>query len=292
MEQINASNINLKHEWFSFLKQVFLKHKYNLKAFDESELSILFFTQRKMSIFPKPRKILISKEFECPNHLKKGFNAVVKKIENGESLRPHISKRINQIDNKDKMLFDWGIHHLHLGERIETDGKAKRTSELLFVRFDNDIAYILLIKKHKNWALQEFIKILHNNWPNHLKDVELINMIDIDHENTDDDVARLRDANINSILKMENGTFYIGPGGGITGNGGSVEATRESIMFIDNLSKLENNIKNDPNRFFKEQFGQIDFIKFPLNFSFQFQSNLLVLCDYKNDITINFSITL
>ena len=58
----------------------------------------------------------------------------------------------------DKMLFNWGIHHLHMGE-------AERTDDLLFAVIEDDDAYFIDVRTHGNFADVDLLEVVDRNWP-------------------------------------------------------------------------------------------------------------------------------
>jgi hypothetical protein len=62
-------------------------------------------------------------------------------------------------------LAEWGVHHLHLCEEIESDGFVTRSSELLFAFFTSSDAYLIGIFDHHSWAKREVLETLVRNWP-------------------------------------------------------------------------------------------------------------------------------
>jgi hypothetical protein len=65
----------------------------------------------------------------------------------------------------DRMLADWGIHHLHLSNELETDGFVTGGNELLFALFGRDDAYLVGIYTHEDWSHEELVPIIVRNWP-------------------------------------------------------------------------------------------------------------------------------
>lgn len=47
---------------------------------------------KRRLVSQKPRKVLLSKEFTCPEYLKEGLNLLKEKIEKGKNIHHHLSK--------------------------------------------------------------------------------------------------------------------------------------------------------------------------------------------------------
>lgn len=170
-------------------------------------------------IFPIPRQIFVASNFNCPPQFQDTYNKITNAIQNGKPLFPYQSRMLKSTDYDDAMLMDWGVQHLHLGGTIEADGFAKRTKELLFVRFNHDSAYIIGIFKHKEWSNLDVIEVLHVNWPTSIASFKLKGIADISFTPTADELSKRRKVNVNSFIQTSDGTSYMGPGMGVTGAG-------------------------------------------------------------------------
>ena len=74
-----------------------------------------------------------------------------------------------KLSYNDRMLNDWGVHHLHLGDHIQRNGFIDRTKALLFCRFEQDDAYFVDILSHDYFFEQNLGVIMHENWPDMLR---------------------------------------------------------------------------------------------------------------------------
>lgn len=61
-----------------------------------------------------PRLLKVSDEFVCPVGFEAGWANLCRKIEVGESLKPHLSKAHWSLRNQDGLLDDWGVHHFFI----------------------------------------------------------------------------------------------------------------------------------------------------------------------------------
>jgi hypothetical protein len=106
---------------------------------------------------------------------------LVRKMEAGEDLKPHLSRAVDTAflsvqeraafpqhqreKDLDRMLADWGIHHLHLSNVVEADGFVTRGNNLLFALFSRNDAYLVGIYTHRDWLHEELVAIIVRNWP-------------------------------------------------------------------------------------------------------------------------------
>ena len=137
-----------------------------------------------------PRRVHISRELLANPDRKPygdGLAAVLREVANGSDLRPRMSTAIEHAYTQwvppllarrrprerhvDRLLADWGLHHLHLGD--EPHGKhpafVKRTPHVLFVAFKPDDAYLVDVAEHEsdgaNWSALAILEVVVRNWP-------------------------------------------------------------------------------------------------------------------------------
>lgn len=190
-------------------------------------------------IVHRKRRISFSKEISINEDLKL-FTDVINKVKNGDDINCFLSKRIRCLEYQDKLLNDWGIHHLHY--------QRKRADQLLFVMLSDDHAYFIDIMPHENykkrpnevtWTNSRLIQIVHSNWPDLLTFYK-INGVDKDTI-TDQERRTLRQLNCNSTITTSDGTTYWGIGEGLTSTGHSIKHLRE----VDYQIKCVKNMEQD-----------------------------------------------
>jgi len=79
----------------------------------------------------RQRKVHRSSELRLREHLlheplRTGLLVVEQELIGGQDLTPRLSRKLKDRTFNDKMLHDWGLHHLHLGTATENDGFVKR----------------------------------------------------------------------------------------------------------------------------------------------------------------------
>ena len=202
-------------------------NKEELAELNLNDLLLTYLNLHRKGIEKRPRKVLISQELKRnPIYKKKRkiIQKILKKLEKGEDISIYLSHRAVEPRQQDLLLNNWGIHHLHLGEKIETkprnrQGLAKGTKELLFARFEKDVVYLLDIKDHKSFSSKEFLGIIHNNWPKSIEQYR-VNVIDISHNASDEEIFQLWNAGYTVFIKIfdnENKpVIYFPIGGGIS----------------------------------------------------------------------------
>lgn len=191
----------------------------------------------------RPRTIHKAETFVCPEEVKEGLDWLESKIEQGGSLTPHLNKTI-QKDKLDGLLYDWGIHHLHLGSKFETTGFVERTEPVLFAVFRPNDVYFVDVRDHEGWSDKELLEIINRNWPELLS---IYRMTDVKPETTftEEDITSLRKAGVNTFHELSDGNSYLSMGGGITTAGTSQEAVRTYIEIIRMLGDIEKQIRKN-----------------------------------------------
>lgn len=191
----------------------------------------------------KPRTIHKADTFVCPEEVKDGLAWLESKIEKGESLNPHLNTAI-QKDKLDGLLYDWGIHHLHLGLKYETTGFVERTGPVIFAVFRCDDVYFVDVRDHEGWSDKELLEIINRNWPE-LLSVYKMERVKPETTFTEEDITSLRKAGVNTFHELSDGNSYLSMGGGITTAGTSQEAVKSYIWIVRMLRDIEKQIRNN-----------------------------------------------
>ena len=88
----------------------------------------------------------------------------------GGDLTPYLSKNIKVATSSDGLLWDYGMHHFHLGSSAVDSGFIRRSGYLLFAMVGDQDAYFVDVRKHHDpqdllWVRQDLLNIVHANWP-------------------------------------------------------------------------------------------------------------------------------
>lgn len=210
--------LDFRTDWIAFMRQALTTVGYsNLPTADE-DVEIAYFNLLSREIAQRPRRVHLSQGFACPPAHQTGFERLRHKVERGDDLRPHQTKTMQNLDFGDGQLNDWGIHHFHLGEKLETNGKfIERTGPVLFAMFKPDDAYFITIQSHdpaaRPWSDISMLEEAERNWP-HL----VVGLPGVSHrgENpTSTEIERARKAGVTALVTI-NGKLVVPPGGGVT----------------------------------------------------------------------------
>lgn len=221
-------------------------------------------------IFPHPRKIMYSSEFAVPKLLKAKVEVLEEEIKKGIALFPRLSRYIFDTRKQDGLLFDWGIHHLHLGTGTDKNHKqlVQSTDELVYAIFDSEYAYFLAISDHDRWADIHLLEIVKKNFPKFIEPYKLKGICSGSNGYSESDIVKLRQAGVSPII-MINDEAYFSPGGGINTAGGSLTSTTKIQQQIHWYEQAENLIKIDLtnliDRLPKEKYKGINTIELQMN---------------------------
>ena len=144
-------------------------------------------------------------------------------FENGESVLSFLSDRINDSESTDGLLWDYGLHHLHLSRQPGKAGFVKRSGWLLYARVTDDDVYFVDVRAHRDcerleWVRQEILSILHSNWPDLMEPVRLNGVTGV--QITDQQKKEIRRKNVNVAHRI-GGHTVMPLGMGVTGDGHS-----------------------------------------------------------------------
>jgi hypothetical protein len=253
MEQTSykITRIDFYSDWIEYLRNELIQMGYNVDSKATPEVIATQFLNVRHRLLPKiPRKVLVSREFHCPSHLQSDLKLFREKVEKGEDLYPHLSRKIKEVKFNDGMLNDWGVQHFHLGSKTITSGKDKGliegNNQILFVRVTKNVMYFIDVKDHKSWADKDVIEIIHSNWPESIAEYRVPPQSDLLPSKLNaDDISQVRNAGINVRLALSDGTVYMALGGGYMLNRLSLPVAITHQVNAKHLIEHENSIKNN-----------------------------------------------
>ncbi|MXZ60764.1 MAG: hypothetical protein F4228_01645 [Acidobacteria bacterium] len=212
-----------------------------------SDLAASYLEMLNRRIDPRPRRVHFSEQMsESLGRLRREADTNPQKeaseawsavfqirymMARGENVNAFLTKRIDSatgIRSRDGMLWDFGMHHFHLGVRSDRSGLVERSPYLLFAVVAEEDAYFVDVGPHPTpenlgWVRQELLRIVRANWPEVIEPWTL-------HGTkgdvlTDQERARLRDKNANVATDLD-GRSVAPLGGGVTAAGSSILCRR------------------------------------------------------------------
>ena len=247
---------SLHQDMASLMRKELEEVGFDTSAISDENVPIKYFTVVLRLIEKKPRAIYKSKDFSCPSNLVRGLSILESKIKSGESLFPHQSKSIARLSSEDKMLYAWSIYHFHLGESIDSSGFITRTGPILFAFITDDAVYMIDIKSHGSWSDKGLIQILYNNWPSLLDSWKVNGTSEVNFDS--EAITQLRRSNINTIITLDDGSCFMGPGLGFTTAGTPAEATLKVNNIKHHIDRFLRDLQKDPVAFLKTSYSDED----------------------------------
>ena len=217
------------------------------KDVDPGRLPLIYFNVLARQIDPQPRTILAAPDFPWPAEnepLRDGLTALLRKIENGGGLMPHLSDTINKPAYNDMLFNDWGIQHLHLGRTVGNNGFVERTGKLLYMYITDTICHLITIADHKHFSCRKMVETVHATWP-HLISRYRLNCTGVEYSPTDEEIKKLRKAGVSYPIQVADGAVYMSPGGGFTSTGVSDTAVMSANFYQRHIRALEDYVRGN-----------------------------------------------
>lgn len=187
---------------------------------------------------------------------------IARRSEAGASLRPFQSTRLTEPGGRDLLLYDWGIHHLHVGPLHEPRSLRRarsrkeprrgyftgRRDELLFAFVDGANLYLIDVLDHHAFEDRSLIEIVHREWPEVLRPYLAPGAKPASRRVVPEE-ERMTPAQLRSMRSMfvlattmDDGSVYVTPGGGTSMGGLSANAMAASCRFLTSVRTLEKNV--------------------------------------------------
>lgn len=215
-----------------------------MRSLDFRSLHQVYAAWRDRVPIARPRRIHVAAELLANPHLARygdGLAAVVTDIALGGDLRPRMSTLIERAyslavppalarrppqAHVDRLLADWGLHHLHLGTdpHRTRPGFVRRSAHVLLAAFMPNDAYLVDLAPHEsdggNWAALHILEVIVRHWP----DAGIVHSLEsgtgLSHGNwSDEDRRSLRSAGgATGAVEIDGRVWVAGLGGqGLTG---------------------------------------------------------------------------
>lgn len=235
------------------LKQIFIQELIESgyqpdKTASIEKLGMQLSNVRMRNVEARPRRVLESAEFSCPAEHQAGYQALKKKIEAGADINENLSTRLLDADYCDLLLYDWKIHHFHLGQVVDAKGFVQRTGELLFAFITEDCFLSIQVKDHGSFSNQDLVRIIHQNWPEVIEPYRAIGW-KFEDQRSDEDIKTLRASGCNTFIEVEPGAIYGVIGGGFSAAGTSMRALMDCDYWVMTARDMEREILENVQEF-------------------------------------------
>ena len=199
----------------------------------------------------QPRQVYQSDTFDCPPELASGLATFIAKVEGGQNLRPHMSRGVKKVANRDALRYDWGIHHFHLGTTLARDGFVDRTEPILFAWVTDAAVYMLGTYPHGAWNQKQLLQLIYRNWLT-LLEPYTIAAAGLSHHLTDKEIGQARRAGVTVALQIAEGVVVVPPGGGMPTSGHSMRAVRGNDQLHRSLVSMTEMLRDPTSSFHQE----------------------------------------
>lgn len=198
-----------------------------------------FLNVQRRQIRARPRTVHRSSEFSVDDRQLAAVEEIERRSREGADLNRFLSKRLRDPLAADGLLFDWDIHHFHLGTVLEASGFVRRTHELLFARVTQDAMYLIAVGAHGDWADERLVEIICRDWPESIGPFRLKGLRAPDGSYSQKEREQLRNAGVQTVYGAEDGSVYAAIGGGYTTDGTNTSVTVEMMRLRRYLRILQ-----------------------------------------------------
>jgi hypothetical protein len=234
--------------WRHMMRELPVDPTGTMRELDFRSLHQIYATWKGRVPIARPRRVHISPEL-LANPAREpygdGLAAVLREIANGDDLRPRVSTAIEHAyapfvppllarrrpreRHVDRLLADWGLHHLHLGHEPHPKRPefVRRHRHVLFVAFKPNDAYLVDVAEHEsdgaNWSALAILEVIVRNWPDEGILFASNSAIDLAGGNWSDEARKdLRRAGLSTGIVEIGGRVWSGGGQSLTGVSTSV----------------------------------------------------------------------
>lgn len=256
--------LDLQADALQILKDEFTKlHLRYPKNAGLFELYIDYLDLQSKLIRPSPRRLHVSgvvtaKAATLPQSNAAALEAIKNAFKAGQDVRGFLSDKSVQLKYRDGLLNDLKLHHLHLDTRSGKNGFVKRSAWLLLVWVEEADAYLIDIRDHNEqmlWSDAGLLGLVESSFPALLEGHELHGISALAHSPSNEERAKLREANINVFTSIGN-SVYAPPGGGTALNGTNITHVMTAQVTIKALSDIEEKLKS-PNGYIYKQVAAV-----------------------------------
>lgn len=230
---------------------------------DLRDLLTTYASWRGRFIFRRPRRVHESRELT--RHPERGRHEVALRsirdaIKAGADLTPRLSDHVHTAhlpesvssgrprhrrEDRDLLLADWGLHHLHLGTR-RRKGRYARSDHVLIAYFDSADAYLVdLVRHNDNWAAVRLLEIVVRNWCHLAESWRLRGAVGLSREISDEERLSLRNAGVNVLVEIDGGVYLPMPAGQ-TLAGTPMAAARHIMGVMHQLEQVDSWFVEEP----------------------------------------------
>ena len=168
-------------------------------------------------------------------------------LADGDNVNGFLTMNIGRAAALDGLLWQYGLHHFHLGRETDKDGFVERSDYLLFAIVAPTDTYFVDVRPHPprrgiGWVSQDLPRIVHSNWPKLIERNVLHGILG--NNLTDEEMQELRRKNVNYAINID-GKAIAPLLGGMAGDGSSVLCTLSASRLMKELRYHEEVLRNE-----------------------------------------------
>lgn len=240
---------------------------------------------RDKTISMSKRKVYISKELqskELEEPYAESLKVIQKKFEKGQNINPYLSKCIMAVEKSDALLYDWGIHHLHLNLKFDENDFIERSDYLLFFMLKDSEVFFIDVTPHKmknntTFVQHHLVHLLWDNWDYLLTPYRLEGVLGTAEGWKDEQYKKLRKSNSNGLIEYR-GNVFSGAGGGLLCNEDRFTHTMAIDYIVGSLTQEEDRLKNQMKIINKER-TYLNLIPIQNNFALIYDKEMLYVIE-------------
>ncbi|QYF82346.1 hypothetical protein KY492_25975 [Brevibacterium sp. PAMC21349] len=242
--------MDLLEDLNNILQIEFKKLGYQTQKKDTHDLLTALFNLQDKTVSIMRRSVHISNELRA-KEIEKPYNDYLKQIrnkfKNGKDINPHLSTMSVKPLKKDLLLYDWGIHHLHLNNKLNDKGFIERSDYILFFVLKEDNVYFIDVTKHKledrtEFSQQHLLGIVKRNWAHLLEPFKAKGFPGLSEKIDDKSHSLLRNSGVATLVEVDGEVFGL-IGGGISTAKTNITHTRKTQEIFRSLRSLEDNLR-------------------------------------------------
>jgi len=226
--------MNLYEDWSNYLVKELCNNGIKLEEKEKQNAVFYYFDFLGRKITIQKRKIHIPSNFKYPAELSIGWNNLKKRIELGEDINPYLSKGLKNID---KLFNQWDVKHFHIGEKIKNKF-CERIGALIFAIVKEQDFYVIGLYQHGDWTKKYTIEQIHSHYPFLIEKYKVTSISNISGTSSQEEIDESRKCNINSPVKLSDGTVYLFCNTALSGHNIKwIELQGHMIRFFARLEK-------------------------------------------------------